>query len=446
MDNGASIESHREDFPALRGLRNGRPPIYFDNACTTLVPRQVIDAMDQYYNSFPSCSGTRSRHWFSNEVSCQIDGDVARGVDGSRRAIARHVNARSEKEIIFTSNTSHGINIVALGFSFKPGDVVLLTDKEHNSNLLPWLRLRRQGLVDIRFVGSTPDGELDLDQLGREMRSGKVRLVSMAYTSNLTGYTIPAREVISVAHSYGASVLLDAAQTVPHMPVDVQALDVDLMAFSIHKMCGPKGVGILYGKASLLSAEARESGTGASIESTIVGGGTVSDSTYSSYSLLDPPDRFEVGVQNYAGQIGAGAAVRYLQGIGMERVQSHEARLGAWLSAQLLGRFGEEGWLRILGPRDPALRGGILTFEVKRPNAVGISEELDGKANIMIRDGAFCVHSYLNKEFGEGWVQPRPPSEHRMTYRASLYFYNTLAECQTFVDALGEVFEERGYL
>jgi cysteine desulfurase / selenocysteine lyase len=138
--------------------------------------------------------------------------------------------------------------------------------------------------------------------------------------------------------------------------------------------------------------------------------------------------------------------VKYLQQVGLDRVRAHETRLGSWLAEQLLRRFGDAGWFRIIGPGDASRRGGILTFEVKRPNAVGIAEELDARANIMIRDGAFCVHSYLNEQFGQGWLRPRLPGEHRMTYRVSLYFYNTIAECEAFVQAIGAVFEERGYV
>jgi cysteine desulfurase/selenocysteine lyase len=181
------------------------------------------------------------------------------------------------------------------------------------------------------------------------------------------------------------------------------------------------------------------------IEPAIVGGGALSDTTYDSYSLLEPPERFEVGVQNYPGQIAAGTAIKYLQRIGMDRISSHENQLNSYLTEQLLNCYGEKGWFRIIGPRDVAQRGGILTFEVRRPNCVGIAEELNERSNVMIRDGAFCVHSYLNKEFGEGWTKPRLPTEHRMLYRVSLYFYNTIEECRVFLETLDNIFEERSY-
>jgi cysteine desulfurase/selenocysteine lyase len=439
------LESTRQDFPALRRRRNGKPPIYFDNACTTLVPKQVVEAIAEYYTEYPACGEKRSRYWFAEEVTGRIEGDPSRGIEGSRQAIREFINAKSEREIIFTSNTSHAINMVALGFKFQHGDRVLLTDREHNSNLIPWLRLRRKAAIDVDCLESKEDHSFNLEGLKDKLESDRVRLVSMAYTSNLTGYTIPAKDIIGMAHKYGARVLLDAAQTVPHKAVDVQDLNVDFMAFSIHKMCGPRGVGVLYGKEELLGQKPHEEDEIGVIEPSVVGGGTVSDTTYDSYSLLEPPERFEVGIQNYPGQIAAGAAVKYLQRVGMDRISAYEHQLNSYLTEQLLNRYGGEGWFRILGSRDVSQRGGILTFEVRRPNCVGIAEELDERSNVMIRDGAFCVHSYLNKEFGQGWTRPRPPAEHRMLYRVSLYFYNTIEECQAFVETLDKIFEERSY-
>jgi cysteine desulfurase / selenocysteine lyase len=441
------VESLREDFPALQNRRNGKPPIYLDNACTTLVPQPVIEAITKYYSEYPACGGGRSRHWFAQEVTGRIEGNSEKGWKGSRRIIQKFINARSAKEIIFTLNASQAINMVALGFPFRPGDTVLLTDKEHNSNLVPWLRLQKSGLIKVEIMEPCQDDTFDLEGFEERLKKNRVRLVSMAFTSNLTGYTLPARELIKIAHQYGARILLDGAQTVPHQAVDVQDLDVDFLAFSIHKMCGPRGVGILYAKQELLGRNKSEDhGNVDGIEPVSLGGGTVHDTTYSSYDLLPGPDRFEVGVQNYAGQIAAGAALQYLQQIGLDQIQTYENRLNGFLTEQLLNRYGETGWFRILGPKDPLLRGGILTFEVKRPNAVGLTEELDVKNNIMIRDGLFCVHSYLNKIYGQGWTKPRLPAEHRMVYRLSLYFYNTIKECRIFLETLQEIFEERSYL
>ena len=439
------LESAREDFPALKRLRNGKAPIYFDNACTTLVPNQVVEKIIEYYTQYPGCGEKRGRYWFAKEVTRRIEGDAAQGVEGSRQEVQDFIGAESEKEIIFTSNTSHAINMVALGFKFQPGDRVLLTDVEHNSNLLPWLKLQRTIPIEVDYVESNPTHGLNLEDLKRKLEAGPVRLVSMAYTSNLTGYTIPAKKIIEIAHQYGARVLLDGAQTVPHRAVDVQDLDVDFLAFSLHKMCGPRGVGVLYAKKELLGRKPHETDQTGVIQPYIMGGGTVSDTTYDSYDLLEPPERFEVGIQNYPGQIASGEAVRYLRHIGIDHIITHECHLNDYLTQELLNRYGDKGWFRILGSHDASNRGGILTFEVRRPNCMGIAEELDERSNVMIRDGAFCVHSYLNKEFGQGWTMPRLQTEHRMLYRISLYFYNTKDECQTFLETLDEIFLERGY-
>ena len=447
MKSRISIEDCRADFPPLLRQRNGKPPVYLDNACTTLVPKQVVAAINEYYLEYPGCSGGRSRHWFAEEVTDRIEGNPDKGIKGSRRIIAEYINAVSEKEIIFTLNTSHAINTVALGFKFQPGDVVLLTDIEHNSNLVPWLKLHKTGQIKVDYIASNQEGVFDLTAFEQKMKDVCVRLVSMAFTSNSTGYTIPAKEIIRIAHKYDAKVLLDGAQTVPHQNIDVQKLDVDFLAFSIHKMCGPKGVGVLYGKKELLGRSPHEEDeTGNIVEPTFLGGGTVGDTTYHSYSLLEPPERFEVGIQNYPGQIAAGEAVKYLQQIGMAQITAHENRLNSFLTHELMRRYGSSGWFKILGPQDPSQRGGILTFEVKRPNAVGIAEELSEKSNIMIRDGVFCAHSYFNAQFGQGWTRPKSHSEHRMVYRVSFYFYNTIQECRIFLETLDEIFKERSYI
>jgi cysteine desulfurase / selenocysteine lyase len=441
------LEDYREDFPALNRRRGGKPPIYLDNACTTLVPYTVIEAIDAYYRDYPACGGLRSRHWFAEEVADRIDGNAEKGMKGARRTLAEFINATSEKEIIFTLNTSQALNLVALGFKFQTGDVVLLTDREHNSNLVPWLRLQEQGRIAVDYVPAGSGEGFDLEALEKKLKARKIRLVSLAYTSNATGATLPAREIIQLAHAHDARVMLDGAQTVPHAKVDVRELDVDFLAFSLHKMCGPRGVGVLFGKKELLgTSRITENNTADGIEPVFSGGGSVGDTTYTSYSLLEPPDRFEPGIQNYPALIASGAAVRYLEQIGLDRIGDHEKRLNDRLTRDLLNRFGDTGWFHILGPAEAHQRGGILTFEVKRPNAVGLSEELSDRNNIMIRDGVFCVHSYFNEKFGPGWTRPRSHSEHRMVYRVSLYFYNTEEECRVFAETLEEIFEERGYL
>ncbi len=447
MNTKESLDEYRKDFPSLERTRNGKSPVYLDNACTTLVPRQVIESLLDYYAGYPSCSSRRSRHWFAEEVEARIEGNPDNGVKGSRQILAGFINARSEKEIIFTLNTSHAINMVANGMRFGSGDVVLLTDKEHNSNLVPWLKLQKAGRIKVDHTEPDDHDGFDLRGFEKKMKHNRVRLVSMAYTSNATGYTIPAQEIVKIAHHYGALVLLDSAQAAPRKTIDVQQLDVDFLAFSLHKMCGPRGVGVLYAKEELLGLNPNEKDGGChGIEPVFLGGGTVADVTYHSYDLLPPPERFEAGIQNYPAQIASGAAIQYLQQIGMDRIREHEGRLNQFLTHELMNHYGDTGWFIIFGPKDAAQRGSILTFEVKRPNAVRIAEELSRKSNVMIRNGAFCVHSYFNEQFGQGWAMPRSHSEHRMVYRVSLYFYNTIEDCQIFLETLDEIFRERSYV
>ena len=264
----------REDFPALKIEKSGRKPIYFDNACTTLVPDQVIQSMDEYYTQFPGCGGTRGHYWFTEEVNNRIEGNSEMGIIGSRQVIQQFLNARSEKEIIFTLNASHAINIVALGFKFKPGDTVLLTDIEHNSNLIPWLRLQNKGLIKVEYI-RTKDETLDLEDFQQKLAHHRVKLVSMAFTSNLTGFTLPAAEIIKLAHASGAGVLLDASQTVSHLALNVQELGVDFLAFSLHKMCGPRGVGVLYSREEHLGKALHEKDDPDEVvEPCMLGGGT----------------------------------------------------------------------------------------------------------------------------------------------------------------------------
>jgi cysteine desulfurase / selenocysteine lyase len=447
MDHQDPLSAYRDDFPSLQRRRSDRPPVYLDNACTTLVPRQVIAALDEYYTDYPSCGGRRSHHWFAEEVTRRIEGSAEQGIKGTRQSIAELINAGSKDEIVFTPNTTHAINAVALGFRFEPGDVVLVTDREHNSNLLPWLKLQASGLIKVDHTVPNREDDFDLELLETHLMENRARLVSMAYSSNVTGATLPAREIVAIAHRYGARVLLDAAQTVPHRTVDVRALDVDFLAFSLHKMCGPRGVGVLYARRELMGRGAREREGGDDvIEPAILGGGTVDDATHGSYRLLEGPERFEAGIPDYAGLVAAGAAVQYVRRIGMERISAHQERLNAYLTEKLLVRYGDTGWFTILGPQEASRRGGILSFEVRRPNAVGIATELDAKSNIMIRDGVFCVHSYFNERFGPGWIRPKSHREHRMVYRVSLYFYNTIEECDVFLETLDEIFRERSYI
>ena len=401
------IQKIRRDFPALGIKWNGKYPIYLDNACMTLKPKLVIDAMNEYYTEYPVCGG-RSIHKMAKKVDEKVT--------LSREKFQKFLGASSPEEIIFTRNTTEGLNLVANSLDFKNGDIVLTTDREHNSNLVPWqVQAHKRGIKHI-IVYSNPDNTFDLDAFsGLFDKNKNVRLVSMAHTANLDGYTIPVKEIIKIAHDQGALVMLDGAQSAPHKHVDVKALDVDFFALSVHKMVGPTGMGVLYGKLHLLEE----------IAPFIVGGDTVSDTTYESAKFLPTPEKFEAGLQNYAGIIGSGAAVDYISGVGLSNIEEHEKQLNTIITKGIKDMPG----LKIIGPEDPKLRGGIISFTVelqKGGDAHDIALILDETENIEVRSGAFCVHSWFNYRKCEAAV------------RASLYLYNTENEAKKFVDTLGK--------
>jgi cysteine desulfurase/selenocysteine lyase len=394
-------EMLRLDFPILQKRIAGKPIIYFDNACMTLKPTPVIAAMDDYYENFPACVG-RSAHKLGKLATERY----AR----AREKVAKLIGARPE-EVVFTRNTTEGINLIANCLNLKSGDIVLTTDKEHNSNLLPWQQLKEKGVIH-RICFSKPDGTFDLDSFKKNL-DGTVKLVSMVHTSNLDGTTIPAEEIIKLAHKNGSLVLLDAAQSVPHKKIDVKKMDVDFLAFSGHKMCGPTGVGILYGKFDLLKQ----------LKPFMVGGDTVKTTTYTSAEFLLPPEKFEAGLQNYAGAIGLGAAAEYLQKIGLENVEKHEIELNKFITEEISKIPG----VKILGPQNPELRCGIISFVIEGMDMHYIAQLLDNLENIAVRSGQHCVHSWFNANKVPGSV------------RASLYFYNTKEEARIFIDTLKKV-------
>jgi cysteine desulfurase/selenocysteine lyase len=337
-------------------------------------------------------------------------------VTQAREKFQKFLGASCPEEIIFTRNTTEGLNLVANSLDFKAEDIVLTTDREHNSNLVPWqVQAHKQGIKHV-IVYSNTDNTFNLPAFEDIFHKNKnVRLVSMVHTANLDGYTIPAKEIIRIAHDHGALVMLDGAQSAPHKSVDVKALDVDFFALSVHKMAGPTGMGVLYGKHHLLEE----------ITPFIVGGDTVSDSTYDGAKFLPPPEKFEAGLQNYAGIIGSGAAVDYISSVGLSNIEEHEKRINIIITKGIKDLPG----LKIIGPQEPSKRGGIISFTVELPkggDAHDIALVLDETENIEVRSGAFCVHSWFNYHKCEAAV------------RASLYMYNTEDEAKKFIDTLGK--------
>lgn len=390
----------RKDFPVLHKEVGGKLPIYLDSACQTLRPRQVVDAIVEYYESYPSCAG-RSVHRLATEVSLRCD-EV-------RTRAASFLGAESPSEVAFTKNTTEGLNTVILGSGLKKGDEVVTTDYEHNSMHVPVLRTVELHGVRHKVVRSAPDGTFDLDAFEAAMTK-KVRLVAMCLTSNITGYSLPAREVVSIAHSYGAKVLFDAAQTAPSRRIDVRALGVDYLAASGHKMLGPSGTGLLYARAEISDR----------LLPVMFGGHGVTDTDYVSYRLLPAPERFETGLQNYAGIIGLGAALDYLSSVGLDDVVAHEIALNKRMTRGLNRAKG----VSILPPSDPNQRGGILSFNIAGLSAHDVAMILDNSKGIMLRSGMHCCHPYFHARGIGGCV------------RASAYLYNTVEEADSFVDAV----------
>ena len=396
------IDRIRQDFPILKS-----GVIYFDNACSTLRPKSVIQAVSKYYEEYPVCAD-RGVYSLSKTLSEKCE--------DARREVANFINAQMAKEIIFTKNTTEAINLIANSFEFKEGDVILTTDKEHNSNLLPWQKIAKSKGLSVKLTRSNQDNTFDLGAFETELKNGGVKLVAIGLVSNLDGVTVPAKEVIQLAHQYGALVLLDAAQAAPHQEINVSSLDVDFIAFSGHKMLGPSGTGVLYGKAHLLEK----------LNPFLLGGATVKDSFYDKdFELGDVPERFEAGLQNYAGIIGLGEAVKYIKKIGFDSIEEHEKKLNK-IVAEGIKNIPN---LKIIGPQDSSLRGGIVSFYFDIPdfNGHGVAYLLDKKYNICIRSGKHCVHSWFNAREIKG------------SLRASFYLYNTEDEARKFVEALKNI-------
>ena len=403
------IERCREDFPSLQ---SDPAPAYLDNACVTLKPQSVVDAINRYYTETPGCGG-RSVHRYGTAVS--------RSVADARAKVARFLNASATNEIVFTRNATHSINQIAHGMKWERGDVVLTSDREHNSNLVPWMQVSQEQGVDHRVVPSRQDNSFDLEafETACNEANGRLRMVAMSHVGNLDGVEIPIAEVTKIAHDHGALVAVDGAQSTPHMNVDVQALGIDFLSFSIHKMCGPSGMGGLWGRYELLD----------SLRTIQSGGQTVTHSTYTSSEWAKPPARFEGGLGNFSGMMATGAAIDYLANLDMDAVHEHEIKLNRIMTDGIKDLAG----LSIIGPEDPRQRGGICSILMEQLPAHEVALLLDEAAGVMVRSGQHCVHSWFHaKGHQEG------------SLRASAYLYNTEEDVRRFVDTLTEIVHTLG--
>lgn len=398
------LRSSREDFPLLRGEE---PPVYLDNACVTMRPDSVIGAVERYYTQTPACAG-RSVHRLSTAVS--------REMARARHSLATFFNAESPSEIVFTRNATHSLTQVAYGLELEAGDVVLTTDREHNSNLVPWLQLERDRGIDHRVIPSHADNTFDVEVF-EEMCSqagDRLAVVSLNHVGNLDGVSLPMKEITSIAKDQGALVCLDGAQSAPHMRIDVADLGIDFFACSIHKMLGPSGMGVLWGKEEALGK----------LQTIMPGGSTVSEVTYTGMSYLDPPARFEGGLGNYAGIFGTTAAIEYLSRFEVDEIHQHEVALNRIITDGVRDLPGIE----IIGPEDAALRGGITSMLSEQVDVHDLAMLLDETASCMLRSGMHCVHS---------WFAAKGISSGSL--RSSVYFYNTEEEVRTFVDSFSDI-------
>jgi len=388
----------RKDFPILE-----KDVIYFDNACMSLRPRQVISSMNEYYAEYGGCSG-RSLHRFGKKTEEKFE--EARG------KIAKFVGCSGE-EVAFTKNTTEAINLIAHSLDFSGRKKVVTSNMEHHSAFLPFLLLSKEGKAELDFVIADEYGETSAEKW-KEKIDRNTRLVVAHHTTNSIGTSAPLKEITKIAHDNGALVLVDGAQGVPHFQVDFRKSDFDFLAFSGHKMLGPTGTGCLVAKRHILEE----------MKPFIVGGDTIEKVTLDSVSFLKPPQKFEGGLQHYAGFIGLGAAVDYLRGIGMENVEKQEKELGKRLIEGLLEIEG----VKVYGPTDYRRRCAIAAFNLKKNSPHQVAIMLDTIKGIAVRSGVFCAEP--------GMTHLGAPDG---AVRASLYLYNTKEEVETFLGTLGQI-------
>lgn len=397
----------RADFPVLsRTLRGSVPLAYLDSAATSQKPLAVLDAMDRFYRQH-NANIHRGIHTLAEEATVQYE--------AARASVARFINAAEPEEIVFTRNTTESINLVAYTWAranLQPGDLIVLTEMEHHSNIVPWQILKAERGVELAFVPVTEEGFLDMEAYaGLLTRAPK--LVAFTHMSNVLGTVNPAKEMIAQAHAAGALTLLDGAQSVPHLPLDVQDLDADFLAFSAHKMLGPTGIGALYGKRHLLEA----------MPPFLGGGDMIKRVELTRFTTNEVPHKFEAGTPAIAEGIGFGAAVDYLSAVGMEAVHAYEQELTAYA----LERLAEVPGLRVFGP-PAADKGGVASFVLDGVHPHDVAQILDYHG-LAVRAGHHCAQP-LHIKF-----------DIPATTRASFYLYNTRDEIDRLIVALYKVKE-----
>jgi cysteine desulfurase/selenocysteine lyase len=393
----------KKDFPILDRDMGGHRLVFLDSAASSQKPRAVLDAMDHYY---------ATTHANVHRGVYTIAEEATQAYEAVRSKVARFIGAPSPRGVVFTKNATEAINLVAHSYGrgcLAEGQAVLLTEMEHHANLVPWMMLREERGVELRFLAVDDQGRLVLDDLDRQLDG--VGLVSVTAMSNVLGTLNPVARIAAAAHAAGAVVVVDAAQSVPHAPTDVAALGCDFLAFSAHKMCGPTGIGVLWGREDLLEA----------MPAFLGGGEMIRDVRLDRWIPNEIPWKFEAGTPPIAEAIGLGAAIDYLSDLGMDCVRAHETALTGYALAVLRERHGDD--LRILGPPDPCDRGGVISFTYRDVHPHDLSQVLDS-AGVCIRAGHHCAKP-LMRRFGVG-----------ATARASFYIYNDDADVQALSDGL----------
>lgn len=400
------VERIREDFPILkRKVSGGKPLVYLDNAATTQKPLAVINSIHDYYTNYNS-NIHRAVHQLAEEATLAFE--------KTREEIAEFINARSNEEIIFTRNATEAINLVAYSWgrtNIRKDDRIVISEIEHHSNIVPWQILTSEKGAHLDYIGVDDEGYLKMQEYEKFLASGKVKLVSVSHMSNVLGTIVPVTDIIKMSHEKGIPVLVDGAQSVPHMKVDVQELDCDFMAFSAHKMLGPTGVGVLYVKRDLLDKMPPFMG----------GGDMIKEVHKYETRYNDLPFKFEGGTPNIADVIGFGAAIDYLNNLGMDRVRSHEIDLTKYALDQMASVNG----ITLYGPTDTKDRGGVVSFNIGDIHPHDLATIMNDHG-VAIRSGHHCAQVLMER------------LDVAATSRASFYIYNTKEEIDTFIGALHE--------
>ena len=401
------VAAIKADFPILSRRIHDQRLVFLDSAASSQKPRQVLDAMDRYYET---------THANVHRAAYTLAEEATNAMEGGRAKVARFIGAAQPEEIVFTKNATEAINLVARSWgaaNLGPGDAVLLSQLEHHANIVPWQQLAAEKGFEIRWIPLTPDGKFELADIDRLIDG--ISLLSITAMSNVVGTVTPVRRLADMAHAAGALVCVDACQFTPHLPTDVTELGADFLAFSGHKMLGPTGVGVLWARRDLLEE----------MPPFLSGGGMILDVRLDGFIPADVPHKFEAGTPPIAEIVGLGAAVDYLEALGMETVRRHEVQLTAYALSSLTERFGDK--LTIHGPAEPSERGGVMSFAFADLHPHDLSQVLD-QHGVCVRPGHHCAKP-LMRVLGVG-----------ATARASWYVYNDESD----IDALGDALEAAG--